>query len=331
MKNISELDGWRGISILLVLAAHLLPLGPKFMQLNGTAGAMGMALFFTLSGFLITSFLLKDQSIIKFLIRRFTRIIPLAWLYLFIMFLFVPATPTDIMHNFLFTANLGEYNTNHFNTHFWSLCVEMQFYIGIALVIALFKEKGFIFIPVFCIAITLYRVDNQAYVNTTTLLRLDEILAGGILAMVSHGKLGDKALAFLGQLNPFVMFALFFISSHPESEWANYFRPYFAAMLVGSTMYNKKALVNGFLSWSVLKYVAAISYALYVIHGGLRYTWLGEGADTLEKYLKRPLLFAVIFGLAHISTFYYERKVNDWGRKFSNRFDKKNLTKEIQN
>ena len=58
-KNyLAVLDGWRGISILLVLASHLLPLGPKGWQLNATAGPMGMALFFTLSGFLITRFLL---------------------------------------------------------------------------------------------------------------------------------------------------------------------------------------------------------------------------------------------------------------------------------
>jgi len=76
------LDGWRGISILCVLAAHILPIGPKFMQLNSTFGPLGMALFFTLSGFLITNLLLRNPSVIDFLIRRFFRIIPLAWLYI---------------------------------------------------------------------------------------------------------------------------------------------------------------------------------------------------------------------------------------------------------
>jgi hypothetical protein len=40
------LDGWRGISIMLVLAAHLLPLGPSFLQLNFTSGVIGMSIFF---------------------------------------------------------------------------------------------------------------------------------------------------------------------------------------------------------------------------------------------------------------------------------------------
>src|SRR5256885_9231134 len=56
-QRIPVLDGWRACSILLVLGAHLVPLGPHWMALNDTAGAMGMALFFTLSGYLITSFL----------------------------------------------------------------------------------------------------------------------------------------------------------------------------------------------------------------------------------------------------------------------------------
>ena len=73
------LDGWRGISILLVLLAHLMPLGPKAWRLNETAGPLGMALFFTLSGFLITRFLLRNDSIAEFLIHRFFRIVPLAW------------------------------------------------------------------------------------------------------------------------------------------------------------------------------------------------------------------------------------------------------------
>ena len=55
--RIPILDGWRATSILCVLGAHLVPLGPKALQLNFVAGAMGMALFFCLSGFLIVQFL----------------------------------------------------------------------------------------------------------------------------------------------------------------------------------------------------------------------------------------------------------------------------------
>ena len=59
------LDGWRALSILLVLAAHLLPLGPKSLGLNDAVAPMGMALFFTLSGFLITRFLAAEHASVR--------------------------------------------------------------------------------------------------------------------------------------------------------------------------------------------------------------------------------------------------------------------------
>lgn len=89
-EHLAVLDGWRGISILLVLATHLLPLGPKAWRLNEMTGPMGMALFFTLSGFLITRFLQRDAGLIDFLSRRLFRIVPLAWLTLTVIMVFSP-------------------------------------------------------------------------------------------------------------------------------------------------------------------------------------------------------------------------------------------------
>src|SRR5262245_4445315 len=86
-QRLAVLDGWRGISILSVLACHLLPLGPKSWQLNAAAGPFGMALLFTLSGFLITSTLLANPDWRTFLIRRGCRILPLAYLYIALAFL----------------------------------------------------------------------------------------------------------------------------------------------------------------------------------------------------------------------------------------------------
>ena len=41
-EKLAVLDGLRAISILLVLATHMLPLGPKPLRINETTGAMGM-------------------------------------------------------------------------------------------------------------------------------------------------------------------------------------------------------------------------------------------------------------------------------------------------
>src|SRR5260370_7518042 len=91
------LDGLRAISILLVLACHLLPLGPKVLRLNETAGAMGMSLFFALSGFLITSGLMKNPQIFEFLVRRLSRILPLAYAYPLAHFLTFTFNPQPLL------------------------------------------------------------------------------------------------------------------------------------------------------------------------------------------------------------------------------------------
>ena len=63
-------------------------------------------------------------------------------------------------------------------------------------------------------------------------------------------------------------------------------------------------------------YLAAISYSLYVIHPVLAASWLGSG-DVIEKYAKRPLLFAALVVLAHLSTRYYERRWIAFGRRLA--------------
>jgi peptidoglycan/LPS O-acetylase OafA/YrhL len=70
MPRLPMLDGWRALSILAVLAAHMLPLGPARLRINVSAGNAGMGLFFALSGFLIASGLAFHPSVRDFAIRR---------------------------------------------------------------------------------------------------------------------------------------------------------------------------------------------------------------------------------------------------------------------
>jgi len=319
-NHFQVLDGWRAISILLVLAAHLLPLGPKSLMLNSTAGVMGMSLFFILSGFLITSFLLKSINMIDFISRRFFRIVPLAWLYLIVVLVLVDGNTDTYLSHLFFYANLPPVVTIKETSHFWSLCLEMQFYVLTALLVTVLGRRGLMMLPLLCLAVTGIRIASGVHVSVVTYYRLDEVLAGCCLALAyrSHTEIKFGFFRFL--FNPYLFLVLLIVACHPASGWMNYFRPYFAMLLIGSTMMNKHTQIVTFLQLKSFAYIAAISYALYVFHGGLRHTWLGEG-DTMEKYLKRPLLFAVTFLLAHVSTFYYERKFTAWGRVFAKRLN----------
>jgi peptidoglycan/LPS O-acetylase OafA/YrhL len=314
-QRFDVLDGWRGISILLVLASHLLPLGPKAWQLNVAAGLLGMVLFFILSGFLITHFLLRRPDVLDFLIRRFFRILPLAWLYMAFVFLIYPVSSDALWAHLLFYANYPPKPLIPATDHLWSLCVEVHFYIGIAIVVGLFKKRGWMGIPVLCLAFTLLRIIYEVHFSVITHFRIDDILAGALLALVYNDKLGQTMQEYLKQCGVFVM-PLLLISCHPESGFIQYLRPYLAASLVGATLYARESFFIHILHSRILRYLATVSYALYIIHPFLMTTWLGSG-EHWAKYIKRPLLFVVLFISAHLSFFYYEKKWIDFGKKLS--------------
>jgi peptidoglycan/LPS O-acetylase OafA/YrhL len=315
-EHFGVLDGWRGISILLVLAAHLLPLGPKAWDLNVATGLLGMVLFFNLSGFLITHFLIHRPNVPDFLIRRFFRILPLAWLYMALMLWLTPASGATWSAHFLFYANYPPEPFVFTTKHMWSLCVEVHFYIGIAILVGMFKRRGLMIIPLLCILFTLLRITNGIHYAVISHFRVDDILAGALLALIYNDKLGAALRNFVTQGSPIVLLPLLLVSCHPDSGFLHYLRPYLAAALIGATLFNKESSLAPALNNRVLVYVATISYALYVIHPFLMSTWLGSG-EGLEKYAKRPLLFAVLFVAAHISTFYYEKRWIALGKKLS--------------
>lgn len=304
-EKLPVLDGLRAISILLVLACHLLPLGPKDLELNGAAGSMGMSLFFALSGFLITSGLLKNPDIHEFLARRLARILPLAYAYTIIVFLIFSFDPRALLWTNLFVVNyLVEY-LRPWTDHFWSLCVEMQFYFAIALVVVVAGRKGLWVVWPACLAITLHRLSVEAYVSIFTLQRVDEILSGACIATVYPY---FKNVKF--RVGPTVMFIavlLWAVSSHPFTGALQYFRPYTTAFLLSASLYYAATYPETLLASRPMRYIATISYALYIIHPATAYGWMSQGGKLTKYLLKRPISFALTFALAHFSTFYWER------------------------
>jgi peptidoglycan/LPS O-acetylase OafA/YrhL len=155
---------------------------------------------------------------------------------------------------------------------------------------------------------------DGALINTVTWHRVDEILAGGTIALVQCGWYGARAQAMLRRIPVALAVAAWLLCSHPDSGPLLYLRPYAAALVIGTSLYGVSGIAGRLLTSRPMTYIAEISYALYVIHGILTVTWLGSG-DTLEKYAKRPLLFAATFALAHLSTRYFERPFVRLARK----------------
>ncbi|WP_404711199.1 acyltransferase family protein [Sphingomonas sp. MMS24-J13] len=313
-KRLPMLDGWRAISILLVLAAHMLPLGPSRWRLNEAAGILGMAVFFTLSGFLIVSMLLRDSDIKAFLIKRLARILPLAWLVLALA-LPIRGLPWPYWPaNFLFYANLPPFWLDNWTSHYWSLCVEMQFYLAIAIAVGVLGRRSLVLVPIAAVIVTVVRILADTPVSIVTWLRVDEILAGGILALVIHAAPNGGAARMLRWLPFWPVALLFLLSSHHALPALNYARPYLAASMVGITVMRRVRGASSLLESQPMAYLATVSYAVYIIHPFAMIGWLGSGHG-VEKYLKRPISFAIIFALAHLSTFHYEKRFQDWAHR----------------
>uniref|UniRef100_Q07SM2 Acyltransferase 3 n=1 Tax=Rhodopseudomonas palustris (strain BisA53) TaxID=316055 RepID=Q07SM2_RHOP5 len=314
------LDGWRAISILCVLAGHMLPLGPKYLSLNEMTATAGMSIFFFLSGFLIVSMLARNPNVLSFLVRRLTRIIPLAWLFLLVVWLTAGPDSPSVAANFLFYANLPPTQLFHHAEHFWSLCVEMQFYAAIAAIIAVAGHRGLWLVPIACILVTIHRIAAGEHISIVTWARIDEILIGGCAALAIASARFSAFTKHLSPAAPFLVVPFFLASCHGSMGGIEYARPYLTALLIASTIHRNDDAFQRVLTSRPLSYLARISYALYVIHPATYAGWLGEG-DWLVKYSKRILSFTLTFGFAHVSTHYYENHFISLGHRIADRIE----------
>jgi peptidoglycan/LPS O-acetylase OafA/YrhL len=167
--RIPELDGLRGMAILLVLVAHYfaVPGIGAASLLNGywfRLGWTGVDLFFVLSGFLIGGILLGARDspnyFKTFYARRFFRIIPLyyAWILIYVVlsvfgwnFLSsrvgsVQKIDISILAHFLFLQNFHEFLKGTVSfwwfSSTWSLAVEEQFYLVAPLLVRYLPKRA---------------------------------------------------------------------------------------------------------------------------------------------------------------------------------------------
>src|SRR5215813_6942980 len=92
MTRIPSLDGMRAISILLVVIGHWAELR-YHSDVAGAFANLGVRIFFIISGFLITTLLLKEHEktsticLREFYVRRAYRILPAAMVFMLVVFI----------------------------------------------------------------------------------------------------------------------------------------------------------------------------------------------------------------------------------------------------
>ncbi|MEO7432879.1 MAG: acyltransferase [Dokdonella sp.] len=170
--HVDALDGLRGIAILLVLAHGFDVVGDSHGVVHHVGelmdvGWIGVQLFFVLSGFLITGILLDTRSNAhyyrSFFVRRVLRIFPLYYGVLLVAFVLLPMiidTGDSGRHQIWLWTYLANYvapfgREEPAFPHFWSLCVEEQFYLVWPLVVRLTGRRGVVAISLALIAIAM--------------------------------------------------------------------------------------------------------------------------------------------------------------------------------
>lgn len=153
--RIPSVDGLRAVSILLVLFGHASSTNgaPQFLDhpVFTSLGNVGVRFFFLISGFLITTLLLRELdsrgriSLRDFYLRRALRILPASLFYLgaiyacylaglmdltlhLVSMQHVSSPLPDFVRALTFTANY-QHDYNWYFNHLWSLSVEEQFYL----------------------------------------------------------------------------------------------------------------------------------------------------------------------------------------------------------
>lgn len=142
--RIPSLDGLRAVSILLVLVSHLAYTNhfvfssPSILRWLDV-GSLGVRVFFTISGYLITRLLLQELDthgtvyLPRFYLRRALRIFVPYYFYVLVVLLvhsfgWVQLTSQDVFHAFTYTVNYYP-DRSWVIGHGWSLSVEEQFYL----------------------------------------------------------------------------------------------------------------------------------------------------------------------------------------------------------
>ena len=295
-----ELDGLRGISILLIYVHHLFrPLAP--------GGFLGVDIFFVLSGFLITSLLVEEWNrkgsirLKDFYIRRALRLMPAVFLLILItgaLALIVDKrTATEIYQGIWLTLSYisnwfyayGYFSNNNPLSVTWSLAIEEQFYLTWPLLLSLalkfkLQRRWILYILALIIGIIpLHRrmlVDQGAmalrlYYGSDT--RADGLPIGCLVGLLvswnlfPHNRRFEICMKFLAAVG-IIFFG--YLVSYPSSTYLLLLNCYggftlvslsVALCLIVVVLYPPKFALM-VLKFTPLVWIGRISYGLYLWH-----------------------------------------------------------------
>ena len=302
-KYLGSLDILRCFAIIGVIWQHS-PAIPHNEMPFTNVGASGVALFFVISGFLITTLLLREESTTgtfcyrNFYIRRCLRIFPLYYSVLFLYLILVLLLEINNAAGKLFISNLPYYLTYTSNWFVdliinddgerrvififaWSLATEEQFYIFWPTIMKFFSRRKaiIILIGVLLTDLLITFIFGKPKIPTTILERLlkiatsisSEICCGVLLALALHSKkYFSNIYRFLGQVwsAPFAALLTLSVLFAPGNASTGWYAIQSIAFcfLLGTVVVREDHGLSWILKFPLLKRIGIVSYGMYMLH-----------------------------------------------------------------
>ena len=326
---VKQFDGLRAVAVLMVIVSHWFP----NLSINKIGlGAIGVDIFFVLSGFLISRILITEKikyenspnnysrlnAIKNFIIRRSLRIFPVYYLLLFLLIFFNKFLPNPIAQDwpwyFLYIQNILFYINQSWPggklSHLWSLAVEEQFYLIWPWVILFISQKWLFKVIVFFFFIGIASVYflsilNKGYnFDLLTSSFLQTFSAGGILAYFhiynkhSFSKY-NKVFMFLGLLACFHFIFINFglLESVIDSRTII---SIITVGLISLILVNSEAIyLRYILGNNPIVFIGKISYGIYLFHNFIPLL--------LNSFLHFMAKHSLVFSLLKYNTNLYEQ------------------------
>lgn len=338
-----EIDGLRAIAVFSVIFYHANIV--IFNKNLFSGGFLGVDIFFVISGYLITSIILKEIyitnnfSFINFYERRVRRIIPallfvilcsLPFSYLILLIEPIIDFSKSIISSIFFISNIYFYFTGNIYgeehtlfkpfLHTWSLSVEEQFYIlfpiFLFIVIKFFKKYLLILLSIglfISISFSQYSTIYHAGFNFYQIFsRGFELLLGSLLSYFELNNVGGKSNKVLNQLFPklgisLIIFSIFFFN---DRDLLPSFYSLIPLIGVGLIIWfsHQDEIVTKILSNKIFVFFGLISYSLYLFHYPI--FAFSRILEIFNNYYKFIFIFLTII-VSIFSYYFIERRFRD--------------------
>jgi peptidoglycan/LPS O-acetylase OafA/YrhL len=320
LNYIPELDGIRAIAIVLVLLTHANFQLARF-------GYLGVQVFFSLSGFLITSILLLEKSnhelsLKGFYIRRAFRLLPALFVFLLFIQLYnwifeegqrLEAIQGEIIASLFYVYNLSWlWNEGILITHMWSLAVEEQFYLIWPLIFVLLG--GLRLFPWALFGFILVSILFKIFIGSDVWYSLaQESLFMGCLAAIINQNIKIQIPNWLNSMifTSLIILGVFLTNISTSFERLLPWMVGFIACIPIISFTNGEK--NQLLSNSIIVYLGKLSYSLYLWHVPI-FKWF-QWYSTIEPWQGFMLKFIVTFFISATSYHFIEKPMIKFGRK----------------